>query len=140
MFDPDKDFRCSDCGQVRNVYTLRNQICPECRDVRQRAQLAQKQAEEAPRAALALEEQERAERIKQFWETYETRRRYVESWVPGDPQLLPGGEYFVCADCKQMRSATDDVSFIYRADKTPLFDGDTLCDGCYSGETWRRAS
>jgi hypothetical protein len=56
----------------------------------------------------------------------------LSKWQRG-PQHL-GGPFYRCATsaCNQPCRDPDDFSFIYRAGKTPLFDGDTVCDDCFA--------
>jgi hypothetical protein len=118
------EFRCKRCGEVKDVRTLRDSICPDCR-----ARLADETA--------AANDATTAQR-----ERYEAQLRLgphylgeLESWTPKDPVLLPGGEHFVCPNCKRRAHLVHDLAYRWNKKPYPIPNKYTSCDACHRKET-----
>ncbi|HZX69119.1 MAG TPA: hypothetical protein VFE70_09560, partial [Candidatus Elarobacter sp.] len=83
------EFRCARCGEVKDVRTLRQSICPECTARIEDETIAATDATNAQRA--------RYEALLRLGPHF---TGLLESWTPKDPVLLDDGQHFVCPNCK----------------------------------------
>ena len=118
------EFRCSACGQIKDVRTLLKSVCPECRA-------------KAESDAVAATDANAVERAR-----YETLLRRgphfagaLENWTTKDPVLLPDGEHFVCPTCKRRAHLVHDLAYRWNKKPYPIPNKWTSCDACHRKET-----
>jgi Zn finger protein HypA/HybF involved in hydrogenase expression len=118
------EFRCSACGQVKDVRTLLKSVCPECRA-------------KAETDAVAATDANAVERAR-----YEAALRRaphfagaLEEWTSKDPVLLPDGEHFVCPTCKRAAHLVHDLAYRWGKKPYPIPNKWTSCDACHRKET-----
>ena len=118
------EFRCSKCGQVKDVRTLRASVCPDC------LANAERDAELAADAG-AME--------RKRYETALARGPHytgdVANWTKKDPVLLPDGEHFVCPTCKKRAHLVHDLAYRWEKKPYPIPTKYTSCDACHRKET-----
>jgi hypothetical protein len=118
------EFRCSSCGQVKDVRTLQKSVCPECR-----ANIASGAAAAADAAAT--------ERTR-YEATLKRGPHFLgalEDWTKKDPVLLAGGEHFVCPSCKRRAHLVHDLAYRWNKKPYPIPNKYTPCDACHRKET-----
>ena len=126
------------------------QICKKCK-----IELPKIRAREAERYRVVLEKQRveklahdkedavrRAERIANEISKVMLARNepnfVVErstAWTSG-PQHL-GGPFYQCPQCEFIKHDPQDFDLIYKRNKKPLFNGNTLCDQCFAANNIR---
>jgi hypothetical protein len=117
------EFRCSKCGEVKDVRTLRESVCPECR-----AQAAD-DAVAANDATTAL--RERYEALLRRGPHYAGA---LDSWTPKDPVLLADAQHFVCPSCKKRAHLVHDLGYRWNKKPFPIPNRYTPCDACHRKE------
>jgi Zn finger protein HypA/HybF involved in hydrogenase expression len=118
------EFRCSKCGQVKDVRTLRASVCPDC------TAGAERDAEIAADAGLMARKQYEAALARGPHYT-----GALENWTPKDPVLLADGEHFVCPNCKRERHLVHDLAYRWQKKQFPIPTKYTPCDECHRKET-----
>ncbi len=118
------EFRCKRCGEVKDVRTLRESICPECRARAEDEAVAANDATTAQR--------ERYEALLRLGPHYPGP---IEAWTPKDPVLLPGGQHFVCPTCKKRAHLVHDLEYRWSKKPFPIPNKYTSCDTCHRKET-----
>ncbi|HTJ26053.1 MAG TPA: hypothetical protein VMA36_07805 [Candidatus Limnocylindria bacterium] len=114
------DFRCAVCKELKDVRTLRNSVCPECRAEQERA--AEAMSDHAAGLRYAYEQ------------ALKKGPHYtgpLEAWTPREPVLLPDGQHFVCPGCKRRAHLVHDLSIRWNKKPYPIPNKYTLCDVCH---------
>jgi hypothetical protein len=114
------EFRCSVCKEVKDVRTLRNSVCPECRADQGRA--AEAAADHSAGLRYAYE---------QALKKGPHYAGALEDWTPRDPVLLPDGTHFVCPGCKRRAHLVHDLSIRWNKKPYPIPNKYSLCDTCH---------
>jgi hypothetical protein len=118
------EFRCSKCGQVKDVRTLRASVCPDC------TASAERDAVVAADAGLTA---------RKHYETALARGPHytgaLEDWTPKDPVLLADGQHFVCPACKRRAHLVHDLAYRWQKKQFPIPTKYTPCDDCHRKET-----
>lgn len=114
------EYRCSACKEIKDVRTLRNSVCPECREERERA--SQAQTDHA--AGLRYAYEQALKKGPHF-------AGAPEDWTPQDPVLLPDGAHFVCPGCKRAAHLVHDLSIRWNKKPFPIPNKYSLCDRCH---------
>ncbi|HZO93161.1 MAG TPA: hypothetical protein VFB22_05285 [Candidatus Baltobacteraceae bacterium] len=117
------EFRCSVCKEVKDVRTLRNSVCPECRAEQERA--AEAASDQAAGARYAYEQ------------TLKKGPHYTgdpAAWTANDPVLLPDLQHFVCPGCKTPAHLVHDLSIRWNKKPYPIPNKYSLCDRCHRKE------
>jgi Zn finger protein HypA/HybF involved in hydrogenase expression len=118
------EFRCSKCGEIKDVRTLRASVCPDC------TAGAQRDAVIAADAGLTAR--------KQYEDALARGPHYtgaLEDWTPKNPVLLPDNEHFVCPTCKRERHLVHDLAYRWQKKPFPIPTKYTPCDECHRKET-----
>lgn len=114
-------FKCSECGETRDVRTLRNSVCEDCREL------------QLSRSAEAAAERTR---VNDFYEaimsTLPVYEGELTAWKPGMPNLLPDRKHFICPGCLNARETVNDLGFLFRKNPLDAIPSETTyCDSCY---------
>jgi Zn finger protein HypA/HybF involved in hydrogenase expression len=118
------EFRCQRCGEVKDVRTLRDSICPECR--------ARVEDEAVAASDATAVQRERYEALLRLGPHY---LGALESWTPKDPILLADAQHFVCPTCKKRAHLVHDLSYRWSKKPYPIPNKYTPCDSCHRKET-----
>jgi hypothetical protein len=118
------EFRCTKCGQVKDVRTLQKSICPEC--------LANIESGAAAAADAAAVDRTRYEAALKRGPHY---LGALENWTKKDPVLLPDGEHFVCPNCRRSVHLVHDLAYRWNKKPYPIPNKYTPCDTCHRKET-----
>jgi hypothetical protein len=136
-FMRDRSLVCNKCKQVQHRIDHDQAV----RDEELRAEQQRTAAERRARLLDVLA-QERVRGIDKVMRALGEPNLVLERSLiwEGGPQHL-GGPFYRCPgpDCIQPRRDPIDFTFIYRAGKKPLFNGDTVCDDCFAGRLDRFA-
>ena len=118
------EFRCTKCGEVKDVRTLRGSICPECR--------ARAEDETAAANDASAAQRERYEALLRLGPHYGGA---LEDWTPKEPVLLAGGTHFVCPSCRKRAHLVHDLAYRWSKKPYPIPNKYTPCDACHHKET-----
>jgi hypothetical protein len=118
------EFRCTKCGEVKDVRTLRDSICPECR--------TRVEDEAAAANGASAAQRERYEALLRLGPHYAGR---LEDWTPKDPLLLADGLHFVCPACRKRAHLVHDLAYRWNKKPYPIPNKYTPCDACHHKET-----
>ena len=117
------EFRCARCGEVKDVRTLRQSICPECTARIEDETIAATDATNAQRA--------RYEALLRIGPHFAGP---LENWTPKDPVLLDDGQHFVCPSCKKRAHLVHDLGYRWNKKPFPIPNKYTSCDTCHRKE------
>jgi Zn finger protein HypA/HybF involved in hydrogenase expression len=118
------EFRCTRCDEVKDVRTLRDSICPECR--------ARVEDEAVAANDATAVQRERYEALLRLGPHY---LGALESWTPKDPILLADAQHFVCPTCKKRAHLVHDLAYRWSKKPYPIPNKYTPCDSCHRKET-----
>jgi hypothetical protein len=118
------EFRCSKCGEVKDVRTLRDSVCPACR--------TRVEDEAAAANDASAVQRERYEALLRLGPHYAGP---LESWTPKDPVLLADGLHFVCPTCRKSAHLVHDLAYRWNKKPYPIPNKYTPCDACHRKET-----